>query len=88
MVHAGFSALFGSEKGMWGQGTYFSTTFSFASTYHHALTGSVAAEYKPDGSGHVCQVLVADVLTGYYKMLPSNERLKGPPEIENPDIAR
>ncbi|KAL3130378.1 poly ADP-ribose polymerase [Trebouxia sp. C0009 RCD-2024] len=84
----GFSALFGSVMGMWGRGTYFSTTFSFASTYSYAPTGSAADKYKPDGSRHVRQVLVADVLTGKHKMLPSNDQLTGPPEIEDPDTAR
>lgn len=74
--------------GMWGRGTYFSTTFSFASTYSYAPTGSAADKYKPDGSRHVRQVLVADVLTGKHKMLPSNDQLTGPPEIEDPDTAR
>ena len=73
---------------MWGRGTYFSTTFSFASTYSYAPTGSAAAGYKPNGSGDVRQVLVAEVLTGKHKMLSSNDQLTAPPEIEDPDIVR
>ena len=85
---AGFSALFGSASGLWGQGTYFSTLFGFATTYSYKLTGSAASPYVADGAHNVRQILVADVLTGHYKTLPSNDKLRGPPEIEDADVVR
>ena len=88
MLPAGFSMLFSSAKGLWGQGTYFSTKFDFATSYGHKLTGSAAAEYTPDGSRRVFQVLVADVLTGKSKQLPSNDQLKMPPAIDDDGLAR
>ena len=89
MLPAGFSASFGSERGLWGQGTYFSTLFGLASTYSYKLAGNAAAaEYKADSSRNVCQVLVADVLTGNYKVLPPNDQLKVPPEIDDANVAR
>lgn len=85
---AGFSALFGSASGLWGQGTYFSTLFDFATTYSYKLTGIVASQYVAHGARNVCQVLVADVLTGNCKMLSSNQKLRVPPEIEDADVVR
>ena len=87
MLPAGFSASFGSERGLWGQGTYFSTLFGLASTYSYKLAGNAAAaEYKADRSRNVRQV--ADVLTGNYKVLPPNDQLKVPPEIDDANVAR
>lgn len=80
--------LFSSAKGLWGQGTYFSTKFDFATSYAHRLTGSAAADCKPAGAGPVCQMLVADVLTGKSKMLPGDDNLKMPPAIEDVGLSR
>lgn len=80
--------LFSSAKGLWGQGTYFSTKFDFATSYAYRLTGSAAADHKPGGARHVFQVLVADVLTGKTKLLPSNDQLKMPPAIEDVGLTR
>ena len=72
-----------------GQNTYFFTRFGLASTYSYKLAGNAgAAEYKADRSCNVRQVLVADVLTGNYKVLPPNDKLKVPPEIGNANVAR
>lgn len=80
--------LFSSAKGLWGQGTYFSTKFDFATSYAYRLTGSATADYKPAGTRRVCQVLVADVLTGKCKVLPRNDKLKMPPAIEDVGLTR
>ena len=80
--------LYSAARGMWGQGTYFSAKFDFASTYAYRVTGSAADEYKGHGSQPVCQVLVADVLTGKHKMMSPNSQLKMPPEIEDANVAR
>ena len=80
--------LFSSAKGFWGQGTYFSTKFDFATSYAYKLTGSAAADYNPGGAPRVCQVLVADVITGKSKVLPRSDQLKMPPVIEDVGLTR
>lgn len=80
--------LFSAARGMWGQGTYFSTKFDFTTQYEYHVTDRAAADYKEDASRGVYQVLVADVLTGKSKMLPNNASLKMPPVIEDADVAR
>ena len=80
--------LFSSTSGMWGQGTYFSTKVELAFDYSHPVAASTAAQYKPENQRPVCQLLVADVLTGKAKMMPSSRDLKMPPEIEDAALAR
>jgi len=82
--HAGFSMLFSADaSGMWGRGTYFSTKVKLAKTYRYQVPTSSADVSKP-----VYQILVADVLTGKAKMLPPDNSIKMPPEIEDASLTR
>ena len=86
---AGFSMLHSAATGMWGHGTYFSTTPALAKHYAYKLPASAAKEYHPsDAKASVIQLIVADVLTGKSKMMDRNNSLRMPPELEDASLVR
>ncbi|KAA6427151.1 MAG: RNase III inhibitor [Trebouxia sp. A1-2] len=79
-------------NGLWGYGTYYSTTPSLALTYEHNVSstneGMQNGSHSFGSTKDLKQMIAVDVLTGKAKHLAQDKTLRMPPMLEDGSIGR
>lgn len=79
-------------NGLWGYGTYYSTTPSLALTYEHNVSstdeGMQNGSHSFGSTKDLKQMIAVDVLTGKAKQLAQDKTLRMPPMLEDGSIGR
>ncbi|DBA92767.1 hypothetical protein WJX77_000576 [Trebouxia sp. C0004] len=79
-------------NGLWGYGTYYSTTPSLALSYEHNVSstdeGMQNGSHSFGSTKDLKQLIAVDVLTGNAKQLAQDKTLRMPPMLEDGSIGR
>ena len=92
LLTPGFMHNHARLNGLWGYGTYYSTTPSLALTYEHNVSstdeGMQNGSHSFGSTKDLKQMIAVDVLTGKAKQLAQDKTLRMPPMLEDGSIGR
>ncbi len=92
LLTPGFMHNHARLNGLWGYGTYYSTTPSLALTYEHNVSstdeGLQNGSHSFSTTKNMKQMIAVDVLTGKAKQLFQDKTLRMPPMLEDGSIGR
>ena len=92
LLTPGFMHNHARLNGLWGYGTYYSTTPSLALTYEHNVSstdeGVQNGSHSFGSTKDLKQMIAVDVLTGKAKQLAQDKTLRMPPMLEDGSIGR
>jgi len=92
LLTPGFMHNHARLNGLWGYGTYYSTTPSLALTYEHNVSstdeGVQNGSHSFGSTKNLKQMVAVDVLTGKAKQLAQDKTLRMPPMLEDGSIGR
>ena len=92
LLTPGFMHNHARLDGLWGYGTYYSTTPRLALTYEHNVSstdeGMQNGSHSFGSTKALTQMIAVDVLTGKGKQLAQDKTLRMPPMLEDGSVGR